>query len=217
MTETIRYILEIIGTVAFAVSGALAAIGAGLDIFGVLFIGVTTAVGGGILRDIILGNTPPNAFLDPTFCFVAIAVAALVFVLLYVFRRRYDTVSHKIDRINNFFDAAGLAAFTVTGAEITFTNGFSHNLFVVTMLGMITGAGGGIIRDILIDTTPFVLRKRIYATASIVGGVLYYAVMTLWQNSVVAAIAAMSAVIAVRMLATVFQWDLPTIKRGSDV
>lgn len=111
MTELIRYTLEIIGTVAFAISGALVAIGAGLDIFGVAFIGATTAVGGGIIRDIIIGSTPPNAFIDSTFFLIAVAVSIAVFVAAYINRRHFNTMRGKIEYINNFFDALGWQLF----------------------------------------------------------------------------------------------------------
>lgn len=215
MADIIRNLLEILGTVAFAVSGALVAIGAGLDIFGVVFVGAVTAVGGGILRDLILGSTPPLAFVDPTFCFIAILCSLAVFVIAYFNRKRFGTLRLKIEAINNFFDAIGLAAFTVTGSELAYTGGFSDSLFGVMMLGMITGVGGGMFRDILVDTTPYVLKKRIYAIASLIGSLLYYVLTVWWHRQALSLVAAMVAVVTIRLLATWFHWDLPHIDPSS--
>ena len=209
MTEWIRYILEIAGTVAFAVSGALVAIGAGLDLFGVTFIGAVTAVGGGILRDILLGKTPPSAFTNLMWIALAIAVSLLVFLVAYIMREKFDSVKGKIEHINNIFDAAGLAAFTVTGAEVAITAGYSDNFFIPVLLGMITGVGGGIFRDILTDTTPYVLKKHVYALASIAGGLLYYFLSGI--NVTLASTVAIAAVVAIRLLATHYRWSLPKV------
>ena len=209
MTDIIRYILEIAGTVAFAVSGALVAIGAGLDIFGVTFIGAVTAVGGGILRDIILGINPPSAFRDLTAIIVAIAVSLLVFIISYRLHEKFGVVREKTEHINNFFDAAGLAAFTVTGAEVAVTAGFSDNFFVPVLLGMITGVGGGIFRDILTNETPYVLKKHVYALASIAGGLVYYFLSGV--NSGIASAVAIFVVFTIRILATKYRWSLPKV------
>ena len=209
MTELIRYILEIAGTIAFAVSGALVAIGAGLDIFGVAFIGAITAVGGGMVRDIFLGITPPSALRDLTAIIVAIVVSLLVFIVSYRLHEKFGVVKHKIEHINNFFDAVGLAAFTVTGAEVAIGAGFSDNFFLPVLLGMITGVGGGIFGDILTNYTPCVLVKRIYALASIAGGLIYYFLSGV--NSTLASTVAIVLVIAIRILATKFHWSLPKV------
>ncbi len=209
MTEIIRYILEIAGTVAFAVSGALVAIGSGLDIFGVTFIGAITAVGGGMMRDIILGIHPPFALSDLTAITVAIFVSVAVFIIAYCLHEKFGVVKGRIEHINNFFDAAGLAAFTVTGAEVAIEEGFSGNFFVPVLLGMITGVGGGIFRDILTDTTPYVLKKHVYALASIAGGLLYYFLSGI--NSALASVAAIAVVVIIRMLATKYRWSLPKV------
>ena len=216
MTDIIRYALEIIGTIAFAISGALVAIGANLDIFGVTFIGATTAVGGGVLRDIIIGNNPPMMFLDPTFCLIAAAVSIVVFIVAYINRKHFFSIREKIEHINNFFDAMGLAAFSVTGAEIACVSGYSDNAFIVVILGTITGIGGGIFRDILTDTTPYVFKKHIYALASIFGSLTYFLLSKYLVDTVLPPIVAILLVITIRMLATKFRWSLPRIKVSRD-
>ena len=209
MTDLIRYILESAGTIAFAVSGALVAISAGLDLFGVTFIGAVTAVGGGILRDIILGINPPSAFRDLTAIIVAIAVSLLVFIISYRLHEKFGVVREKTEHINNFFDAVGLAAFTVTGAEVAIGSGYSDNFFLPVLLGMITGVGGGIFRDILTDTTPYVLKKHVYALASIAGGLVYYFLSGV--NSGIASAVAIFVVFTIRILATKYRWSLPKV------
>lgn len=210
MTEIIKT-LEIIGTVAFAVSGALIAIGARLDIFGVVFIGCTTAFGGGIIRDLILGINPPTVFRSYHMCLLAALVSIIVFVISYVERHKFTAFRHRIEQANNFFDALGLAAFSVIGAEIGFANGFADNCFIIVMLGMITGVGGGIVRDVLTDTTPYVFKKHVYALASIGGSLLYFVLRTYVGDSPYVSLAPMLLVISVRMLAAKYRWSLPKI------
>ncbi len=209
MTEWIRYILEIAGTIAFAISGALVAIGAGLDLFGVIFIGAVTAVGGGIMRDILLGINPPSALTNLTWIGLAIFVSLAVFAAAYIMREKFNSVKSKIEHINNIFDACGLAAFTVTGAEVAIAAGHSDNFFIPVLLGMITGVGGGIFRDILTDTTPYVLKKHVYALASIAGGLLYYFLSRSGHGIAVAV--AIATVVAIRLLATKYHWSLPKL------
>ena len=203
--------MEIIGTVAFSVSGALIACGAALDIFGVVFVGCITAFGGGMIRDILLGITPPSIFKNHIIFSIAVLSAIIVFIAAYVNKEKFSIFKFKIDHINNFFDAVGLAAFSVTGAEVGFINGYSDNILVITVIGMITGIGGGIMRDILIDTTPYVFKKHIYALASVFGSILYYILRLFFNNISLASALAMIFVIIIRILATKYRWSLPKI------
>ena len=117
MTEIIR-IMEIIGTIAFALSGALVAISSGLDIFGVIFLGCITAFGGGIVRDILLGINPPAIFTDLNIFLIAVFVALLTFVVSYIYKSKFNLFRTRIEIINNIFDAIGLSAFVIIGAEV---------------------------------------------------------------------------------------------------
>ena len=117
-----------------------------------------------------------------------------------------------VENINNIFDAIGLAAFSVTGTEIACSLGYSDNLFLVITMGMLTGIGGGIFRDVLTDTTPFVLKKRIYALASFAGSILYYMVKLTFSNTVSATATAVIVVVMIRLLAARYRWKLPRIK-----
>lgn len=210
MTEFIM-LLETIGTIAFSVSGALIACASGLDIFGVVFVGCITAFGGGIIRDILLGIVPPAIFSNHFTFMIAMLSAITVFILAYINKGKFDSLKIKIERINDFFDAVGLAAFSVTGAEAGFVNGYEGNALIIVVLGMFTGVGGGIIRDILIDTTPYVFKKRIYALASIFGSLLYYILREGVSSISLASALAMLSVIVIRILAMRYRWSLPKI------
>lgn len=210
--EEIINIMEFIGTIAFAVSGALVAIGAGLDIFGVVFVGCITAVGGGILRDIVLGINPPFVFENYHICIIAMLVSAVAFVIAYINKNKFNIFRIRIEFVNNFFDALGLAAFSVAGAEVGYINGYSDNVFIIVVIGMMTGIGGGIFRDILTDTTPYVFKKHIYALASIFGSLAYFVLRRYTQGIEYASVVSMSIIILVRMLATKYKLSLPKIK-----
>ena len=210
MTEFIT-VLEIIGTIAFSVSGALIASGAGLDIFGVVFVGCITAFGGGMVRDIILGIHLPMIFSNYIIFIIAVLSAIVVFVAAYINKEKFKIFKSKIDNVNNYFDAVGLAAFSVIGAEVGFVHGYSDNVLLILIAGMITGVGGGIMRDILIDTTPYVFKKHIYALASVFGSLLYYFLRQFLDNISLASAFAMLSVILIRILATKYCWSLPKI------
>ena len=208
--DDIVFVLEIIGTAAFAISGAAVSINKHLDIFGVLFCALTTALGGGVMRDIILGNLPPTMFRNYVYVCVAIGVAVLTFIVAKAFKKFYLKEITVIDKVNNIFDAAGLGVFTVTGINIAIASGYADNMFFVIFLGMTTGCGGGIIRDVLVREVPFVLSKRIYAVASIAGGVVYYLMyVTFSLGEVVSVLCSIIVIFLLRILASVFRWDLP--------
>ena len=214
--EKIMLALEIIGTVSFAVSGALVAIKAELDIFGVLFVGVITAFGGGICRDLLIGRTPPALFSNFYMFLIALLTGTLVFIIAYVKRQHFDEWRRKIDHINNFFDAVGLGAFAVMGTEVAFAQGFSDNIFLSVTLGMLTGVGGGIFRDILTNTTPYIFKKHVYALAAIAGSCVYYVLRRFLSGVLLASVIALVLVVALRMLATKYRWSLPKIHVESE-
>lgn len=210
-SDLIMSILEIIGTISFAVSGAFVAIKARLDLFGVLFIGVITAVGGGIVRDVLIGRFPAAIFAKFPLVALAAFSALIVFVVTYVLREKFHTVQVKVEHVNNFFDAVGLAAFSVMGTEVAFTQGLSDNMFLSVTLGMITGVGGGIFRDILADTTPYIFKKHVYALASILGSIIYCVLRQDHCRLITASVVSMLLVVAIRLLAAKYHWGLPKI------
>lgn len=208
--ETMILVLEIIGTCAFAISGAVIGIKKRFDIFGVLLVGIITALGGGTIRDMLLGNLPPAMFRNYIYLIFAVATCVLTFVIASILKNKFSENIAVIDKVNNVFDAVGLGVFTIVGINIAINSGFSDNAFFVIFLGMTTGCGGGILRDVIISEVPFVLNKRIYAVASLAGGLLYYLLyVTFSLGDVIPVIAGILLIFALRILASVFRWDLP--------
>ena len=212
MDGLVIQILEIIGTVAFAVSGALIALSCRLDLFGVVFIGCITACGGGIMRDILIDKVPPAVFDNTYIIFIAAISSVIVFILAYINRHHFDTIREKLEKINNIFDAIGLSVFSVVGVEVVINAGFADRKLFCILMGMMTGVGGGILRDVLADKTPYVLKKHVYAIASLLGSGFYYALRVNLDSIVLSATLAMVLVFSVRMLATVYLWQLPKVK-----
>lgn len=204
--------LEIIGAISFSISGAIAAIHAGLDIFGVVSVGIITSFGGGVTRDILIGRFPPAVFQNFPVFIIAMCAAIIVFQIARHNQTNFESFEWKIERINNFFDAVGLAAFSVMGTEVAFIEHFSDNMFLSVVLGMLTGVGGGILRDILINTTPAIFRKHVYAITSILGSSLYYLLKVHTNSLTLASIASVFLIITLRMLATKYHWSLPRIR-----
>ena len=201
--------LELIGVAAFAASGAMAAVDKKADIFGVLFLAVITALGGGIIRDILLGYLPPRMFTSYVYIALALVCAGLVFLDAYVRREKYQHHKDKLDNVVNVFDAVGLAVFTVTGMELAIEQYGMGNLVLAVLMGVTTGVGGGMLRDVLTNCMPAVLRKRIYAVASMTGALLYYVLLSLNVNRGAGAAISMLLIFSLRILATVYKWNLP--------
>ncbi|MBR4866898.1 MAG: trimeric intracellular cation channel family protein [Clostridia bacterium] len=211
LSELLIYGMEWIGTVAFAVSGALVAIGSGLDLFGVIIVGSITAVGGGIMRDLLLGHTPPRVFESPETLLVAMLTGVMVFVVAWVNARRFQDLQKKVESINVVFDAIGLAAFSVTGAEVAVEAGFGDNFLLTLLMGVMTGVGGGVLRDVLVNEKPYILTRHIYAVASILGSIVYYLFRTATPYRVLGTFLSVGATILVRLLAAHYHWSLPKI------
>ncbi len=208
--DTMLLVLELIGTCAFAISGAVLGITKRFDIFGVIFSGIITALGGGTIRDLLLGNLPPAMFRNYIYLIFAVATCLLTFIIASILKNKFSENIVVIDKVNNIFDAIGLGVFTIVGMNVAIRNGFVHNFFFVVFLGMTTGCGGGILRDVIVSEVPFVLKKRVYAVASIVGGIVYYLMyITFDQSAVLSAVVGITLIFALRILASVFKWDLP--------
>ena len=172
------FLMEMIGTVAFACSGAMVAIEKRLDLLGIIVLGETTAVGGGMIRDIIIGIHPPALFVDPIYVIAAFVSVMVLFVAVKYFYQSADILeSPMYEAVLNLLDAIGLGAFTVVGIDTAVGAGFGEYKFLMIFLGVITGVGGGILRDMMAGQTPAVLRKHVYACASIAGAVCYVILM----------------------------------------
>ena len=207
--DLLFFVTEMIGTVAFAISGAMIAIERKLDLFGVLFLGATTAIGGGIVRDLLLGQIPPRAFLNYVYMLTAVISAGIIFLLSYLNTTVEEPGPFLNDGLLNFFDAAGLGIFSVIGVQHTINAGFGDNVFFCVFLGMLTGVGGGMLRDIMSQTTPAVLRKHIYALASIAGALCYYYLHPYHDGFAI--LATTLLVIVIRLLASHYKWTLPRV------
>lgn len=207
-------IIELIGIIAFAISGAIVGIKKRFDIFGVIVLGVITAVGGGALRDIILGILPPAMFKNCIYVFVAFLTSIVAFGAGAVARVNFRKKKEFLKEMVNFFDAIGLGVFAVTGTNTAIVNGFADNAFLAIFVGVITGIGGGMLRDILAGKVPFVLYKDIYASAAIVGACIYYYIYTLNFNPVLAVTSAILITILIRLLASYYHLGLPRISKN---
>lgn len=208
--EDVMFVLELIGAAAFAVSGAMVAIEKKADIFGVLFLAVTTALGGGVIRDVLIGRIPPVMFVSYWYLLISVVAALAVFIDAYLRSEKYKLHLDKLDAVNNVFDAIGLAVFTVSGMNAAML--VSDNVILVLFVGMCTGVGGGMLRDVMTNTMPKVLRKRVYAVASLIGGGLYYVMHVLDINQLLSVGCGMLVIFALRLFATIYKWNLPSVK-----
>lgn len=204
---------EIIGTIAFSVAGSLVAIRRELDIFGTVVVGGITAVGGGCLRDILLGNLPPAMFRTPVYAIVAAVVSVIVFTAEYLFPAEKVLASKKYEFVVNIFDALGLAIFVVVGINSAKSCGYGDNGFLAICVGVLTGVGGGVVRDLLVKTVPMILRKQVYALPAIVGGILYYYLTKSGVNEILCVVITIILIMTVRILAAVLRWNLPKIRQ----
>lgn len=208
--DEVIFVLELIGAAAFSVSGAMVAIEKKADIFGVLFLAITTALGGGVIRDVLIGQIPPRMFVSYWYLLVAVIAALAVFTDAYVRSERYKLHIDRLDAVNNIFDAIGLAVFTITGMNTAMA--VSDNVILLLFVGMSTGIGGGMLRDVMTNTMPKVLRKRIYAVASLLGGGLYYVMLLLGAGQLASVGFSMLLIFVLRLLATINKWNLPSVK-----
>ncbi len=211
--EKILFTIEIIGTIAFAITGVITAVEKKLDILGAIVLGTVTAVGGGILRDIMLGYLPPMAFRNPVYALTAIATSVAVFVIAFLVGKKIVKHFDVYSQVINFFDSLGLAVFVVTGVNTAAACGFGENAFLSIFVAVLTGVGGGVMRDILAGRVPKILRRRVYALAAILGAIIYYYLLefNVFSQTVSMLIGA-GSVLIIRILATIFHWNLPTIK-----
>ncbi len=210
-SEIAVLVMEIIGTIAFAVSGAMLGIRKGMDLFGVCVLGVTTSVGGGMVRDVILGNVP-SALLEPVYTVTAAGVSILVFLWYYIqLKKQIVQNSERFDCIMLLMDAIGLGIFTVVGITVGIRAGYEDKRFLLVFLGTLTGVGGGLLRDMMAQEPPYILNKHIYACASIVGAIAYI-YLRIAAGEGVALASAPLIVFLIRILAAHYHWNLPKIR-----
>lgn len=203
---TLLLVVEIIGTIAFAWSGAMVAIQKKMDIFGIAILALTTAVGGGVVRDVVLGIHPPAMFHNPIYALVAIFTAMVA--CLPALRRLLNRKQKVSDFLMLLMDAIGLGAFTVVGVQTAIQTGHGDNLFLLIFVGTVTGVGGGVMRDVFSCSMPYIFVKHFYATASIIGAITSGLLWNIVGGTLSMMIGA-GAVIVLRLLAARFHWSLP--------
>lgn len=199
MDISTTYAIEILGTISFAISGSFAAMQRRLDPFGVLIIAFVTSIGGGTVRDLLLGDTPVAWMRDVNYCLLI-----LVTSLLTIF---FKTQIKKFKVTLFLFDSLGLGLFTLVGVQKGIVFGLSPGICVA--LGTITGCFGGVIRDTLLNTIPLIFRKEIYATACILGGILYFALLYFNLKADVAKIIVIAFIFSLRIVVVRYKLALP--------
>jgi uncharacterized membrane protein YeiH len=177
-----------------------------MDIFGVVILGLVTAVGGGVFRDVILGNTPPKIFQDPLYALISVFISVVIF--LRPIRRLLQRQLPIYEKALTVMDALGLGIFTVVGIRVAFDVSPDFSAFLLVFVGVVTGAGGGLTRDILAGDTPYIFVKHIYAVASLIGAL---ACVMLWRaaGSVWAMLTGTVIIVVIRLLSAHFRWNLP--------
>lgn len=199
-------VLELIGAAAFAVSGAMTGIRKSMDIFGAFVLALTVAVGGGIIRDIILGAFPPAMFQNPIYALTAFLTCLIVFI------PQVRDLLERSSRVMLLADSIGLGIFTVSGAMRAFEVSENPTVFLAVFVGVITGVGGGLLRDVMAGDMPYIFVRHIYATASIAGTLLFCILMP-YTNGYVAMLSGAVLIVLIRLLASHYRWSLP--KPGS--
>jgi len=197
-------ILDYLGTIAFAVTGASKAIAHKADIFGIIVLATVVGVGGGVTRDVIFGRFP-TAFSDPIYVSITVLVGVVMFFLYVKFKKQMG--------IWLVFDAVGLGVFSILGASIAYQ---VVGLEFLPMLfgGMITAIGGGILRDVFVREIPIVFVKEVYAIASIIGIVVFYAILSSGVDIQIASIIGIVAATGIRLLAMKYNWNLPKVRES---
>ena len=206
-------ILDLIGAVAFAISGAMVALQIEFDLLGVIILACCTATGGGMIRDITLGHIPPRAFQDPTDVFLAFLTALVVFSIAWYFNRKNESFrqSRIYRRVLFWADTLGLGIFAVIGVRHAF-NAYGSDLgFLCVFCGALTGCGGGLLRDIFANRKPYIFTEDIYATAAAAGALVCFEFMK-HGHGAIGIWVGVCLVIIIRYFADRYHWGLPVIR-----
>lgn len=193
-------ILDLFGTMAFAVTGAFKAVEHKSDIVGVLILSTITGVAGGVIRDIIFGKLPPTAVINPLYIIITISTGVVIFLLYPILKTHWNLFLK--------FDAVGLGVFTVIGSAFAY-NIFGLNFLTMSFAGVLTAIGGGILRDALVNEIPLVFTKELYASASFIGIVILFVMLSININLSLASIPTIVVVTSIRLIAMKFNWNLP--------
>ena len=198
---SLQFVIEFLGTFAFAISGIRSASSKNFDWFGGYVVGLATAIGGGTIRDVMLGQVP--FWMTNSIYLICTGAALLTFVML-------KKLFTRLSKTWALFDTLGLALFTIAGIQKTLEAGFPF--WVAIIMGCITGAAGGVMRDVFVNETPLIFRKEIYAIACIIGGLVYQLCYMLNLSVEVAVVTTFVTVVVVRMLAVKYRISLPVLK-----
>lgn len=212
--DTLLFIIHIVGIVSFSAAGAMVAIDKETDFFGVIFLSVITCFGGGLLRDVVAGQAIgldlPVFFTMHLEIAISIVTAVLVFFIARILQKKYVAEEKLVCDINNVLDALGIGVFSAAGTAAYLSTG----PLVAIIMGMLSSVGGSLTRDIMLRDIPFILCKRIYALACLIGSAVYYAIAVYVipgaeYTNVVATVACAMVIFTIRMCATLFKWDMP--------
>ena len=201
--EVFIYLLDLFGTMAFAVTGAFKAIEHKADIVGVIILATITGVAGGTIRDVIFSDSLPNSILDPAYVGITVASAIVVFLLFSRLKKHWNLFLK--------FDAIGLGVFTIIGATFAYSV-FGLNFLAIISAGILTAVGGGILRDVFVNQVPIVFVKELYASASFIGVIAFYLILVADGDLYIATIAGIIITTGLRMVAMKYNWNLPRVK-----
>jgi uncharacterized membrane protein YeiH len=201
-SEFFIYVLDLFGTVAFAITGAFKAIEKKLDIVGILVLATITGVAGGTIRDVILGRIP-NSIVDPNYVIVTIASGLVIFFLYSRLKKHWNLFLK--------FDAIGLGVFTIIGATFAY-NVFGLNFLAILLAGILTATGGGILRDMFVNQVPIVFIKEFYLSASFIGIVVFSIILYFTNELPYATITGIVLTSSLRLIAMKYNWNLPKVK-----
>lgn len=218
--DTFIYVIEIVSITAFGISGAMVGIKKGMDMFGCIMLGITTSVGGGIIRDLVLGIHPPKSFHRPAYALTAAVVALITFVIeAYSYKKSAGKEgvhgTKFTDEVLFWLDTIGLAIYTVVGVAVGYESG-SQNGLVLCFAGVATGVGGGLLRDMMSQNMPYIFVKHIYASACIAGSIVCIA---LWNvaGRIVSMLVGSAVIILLRFFARKYHWNMPRIDVHEDL
>lgn len=201
--QVIVLILDLFGTMAFAVTGAFKAIEHKADIVGIIILATITGVAGGTIRDIILGHFPPHSISDPNYVIITTTTGVVIFFLYPKMQKHWNLFLK--------FDALGLGVFTAIGATLAYQL-FGMNFLAMAMAGMVTAVGGGILRDMFVNEIPMVFVKELYASASFLGVVVFYILLISNFQIEVATIGSIAVTAMLRLVAMKYNWNLPKVR-----
>ena len=212
--DTFVFIIELVSITSFGISGALTAIRKHMDVFGVIIVAVTTALGGGVIRDLLLGVIPPKSFNRPVYAIVTASFALMTFLVEYHHAKRHTPGEPFTGRFTEgamfWLDTLGLAIFTMVGVAVAHESPVPDNKFLYCFVGVMTGVGGGVLRDLLCQNMPYIFVKHFYASACVVGAVVCE-VMWAPAGKIAAMLTGTAVIMLLRFFAARFRWNLPRV------